>query len=155
MVPAIVSINIQRIHFWHMSYKLLDHATDAIIQVTARDLNEAFSVAGQAVADITLDSRSVGSNEERRIAVTADDLQYLLFNWLEAVIYLLITEGFAINKIIATITKNKQYNLEATAQGEPIDLKKHGFKVEIKAPTFHEMEISQNSNVSMKFLLDL
>ena len=138
-----------------MSYKLLDHATDAIIQVTAKDLDEAFSVAGQAVADITLDSKLVGSTEEKRIAVSADDLRYLLFNWLEAVIYLLITEGFAISKISAKVTKNKDYNIEATAVGEPIDLKKHGFKVEIKAPTFHEMEITQNNNVSMKFLLDL
>ena len=36
-----------------MSYKLLDHATDAIIEVKAKDLDEAFTVAGQAVADIT------------------------------------------------------------------------------------------------------
>ena len=138
-----------------MSYKLLDHATDAIIQVTAKDLNEAFSVAGQSVADITLDSKSVMPKEKRRIAVSADNLCHLLFNWLEAVIFLLITEGFAISKITASVTKNGQYSIEATAYGEPIDLKKHGFKVEIKAPTFHEMKIVQNNNVSMKFLLDL
>ena len=107
------------------------------------------------MADITLDSKAVENSEEKRIAVSADDLQYLLFNWLEAVIYLLITEGFAISKITAKITKNKEYNIEAIAVGEPIDLKKHGFKVEIKAPTFHEMKITQGNNVSMKFLLDL
>ncbi len=138
-----------------MSYKLLDHATDAIIKVTAKDIDEAFTVAGQSVADITLDSKAVLNKEERRIAVSAEDLRYLLYNWLEAVIYLLITEGFAISEIKAKVEKTKQYNIEATAYGEPIDLKKHGFKVEIKAPTFHEMEINQNGGVEMKFLLDL
>jgi len=138
-----------------MSYELLDHATDAIIKVTAKDIDEAFTVAGQSVADITLDSKAVLNKEERRIAVSAEDLRYLLYNWLEAVIYLLITEGFAISKIKATVDKKEQYTIEATAYGEPIDLKKHGFKVEIKAPTFHEMEINQNGKVVMKFLLDL
>ena len=138
-----------------MSYKLLDHATDAIIRVSAKDIDEAFTVAGQSVADITLDSKAVLIKEERRIAVSAEDLRYLLYNWLEAVIYLLITEGFAISKIKAKVHKDEQYNIEATAYGEPIDLKKHGFKVEIKAPTFHEMEIDHNGIVIMKFLLDL
>jgi len=138
-----------------MSYKLLDHATDAIIEVTAKDLDEAFSVAGQSVADITLDTKSVSEKEEWRIAVSGEDLRYLLYNWLEAVIYQLITDGFAIARVVAKVRIDSEYSIEATAFGEPIDLKKHGFKVEIKAPTFHEMEIIQADNVKMKFLLDL
>lgn len=138
-----------------MSYKLLDHATDAIIEVTAKDLDEAFSVAGQSVADITLDTKSVSEKEEWRIAVSGEDLCYLLYNWLEAVIYQLITDGFAIARVVAKVSKDSGYSIEAKTFGEPIDLKKHGFKVEIKAPTFHEMEITQAENVKMKFLLDL
>jgi len=34
-------------------------------------------------------------------------------------------------------------------------LRKHDFKVEIKSPTFHEMEIEQKDKVIMKYLLDL
>ena len=138
-----------------LSYKLLDHATDAVIEVTAASLDEAFRIAGQAVADITLDTKAVTEKDERRIAVSGERLDYLLFNWLEAVIYQIITEGFAISRISSTISKNTKYNIEATVFGEPIDLKKHGFKVEIKAPTFHEMEIKQSDNVTMRFLLDL
>jgi len=39
--------------------------------------------------------------------------------------------------------------------GEPIELSKHKFKVEIKAPTFHEMEIKEDGKIKMKFLMDL
>ena len=138
-----------------LSYKLLDHVTDAIIEVKASDLNEAFKVAGQAVTDITLDSRSVTEKEERIISVSGENLDYLLLNWLEAVIYQLITEGFAIARISSKVSKNSEYSIEATVYGEPIDLKKHGFKVEIKAPTFHEMEIDESDGVRLKFLLDL
>ncbi len=138
-----------------MSYKLLDHATDAIIEVTASDLPEAFLIAANSVVETTLDRNTVEEKEEMVIKVQGKDLRYLLFNWLEAVIYQLITDGFAIKRIQLDLQKNEEYEISATTYGEPIDLKKHNFKVEIKAPTFHEMEISEGNEVKMKFLLDL
>ena len=53
------------------------------------------------------------------------------------------------------IEKNKDYHIKAKAFGEPLDFKKHNFKVEIKAPTFYDMQIKQESGVFMRFLLDL
>ncbi len=138
-----------------MSYKLLDHATDAIIEVTASDLPEAFLTAANSVVETTLDRNTVEEKEEMVIKVQGKDLRYLLFNWLEAVIYQLITDGFAIKRIQLDLKKNEEYEISATSYGEPIDLKKHNFKVEIKAPTFHEMEILEGKEVKMKFLLDL
>jgi len=138
-----------------MSYKLLDHATDAVIEITASNLKEAFVVAGQSVVDITLDSEKVEEKEQRTFKVTGKDLRYLLFNWLEEVNYQLITEGFAIRRFSLDISKNSEYKLNATAYGEPLDLQKHHFRVEIKAPTFHEMEINEGKQVVMRFLLDL
>ena len=138
-----------------MSYKLLDHATDAVIEITASNLKEAFVVAGQSVVDITLDPEKVEEKEQRMLKVTGKDLRYLLFNWLEEVNYQLITEGFAIHRFVLDISKNSEYKLNATAYGEPLDLQKHHFRVEIKAPTFHEMEITEGKQVVMRFLLDL
>jgi SHS2 domain-containing protein len=138
-----------------MSYKLLEHATDAVIEITASSLKEAFVVAGQSVVEITLDSEKVEEREQRVLKVVGKDLRYLLFNWLEEVNYQLITEGFAIHRFSVDISKNSEYKLNATAYGEPLDLQKHRFRVEIKAPTFHEMEISEGKEVVMRFLLDL
>ena len=138
-----------------MSYKLLDHTTDAFIEVTASNLSEAFLTAANAVIETTLDRETIEEKEEMVIKVGGKDLRYLLFNWLEAVIYQLITEGFAIKRMKLDLKKTDVYEISATTYGEPIDLKKHNFKVEIKAPTFHEMEISENGQVKMKFLLDL
>lgn len=138
-----------------MSYKLLEHATDAFIEVTASDLKEAFIQAGNSVVETTIDRSLVKENEKKKISVTGKEIRYLLFDWLEEVIYQLITEGFAIHRFELDIKKNKEYKLEATAFGEPIDLQKHHFKVEIKAPTFHLMEISEGKEVKMRFLLDL
>ena len=138
-----------------MSYKVLDHATDAFIEVTASSLTEAFKVAGDSVVDIILDNSKIEEKKERNIVVKGKDLNYLLYNWLEDLIYLIITEGFAIKKLDITLEKNEEYTISAQIFGEDIDIKKHGFKVEIKSPTFHEMEIKQEKLVTMRFLLDL
>jgi SHS2 domain-containing protein len=133
----------------------LDHATDAFIEVTASTLNEAFTVAAQSVVDITLDRNTIQEKEQKTLTVSAHDLRYLLFNWLEEVNYHIITEGFAIARFTLKISKNPPYRLSATAYGEPINLKKHHFKIEIKAPTFHLMDIKKNDGITMRFLLDL
>ena len=138
-----------------MSYKFLDHATDAIIEVTAKDLKEAFSVTADAVINLTLDQDKVEEKEEKEFSAQGKDLSYLLFSWLEEITFVLITEGFAIKRIEFDIQKNEGYKIIAKAYGEPLDLHKHNFKVEIKAPTFYDMEIKEDKGVLMRFLLDL
>ena len=50
-----------------MSYKFLDHATDAIIEINAKDLKEAFSVAADAVINLTLDQDKVEEKESKNL----------------------------------------------------------------------------------------
>lgn len=138
-----------------MSYRLLEHATDAIIELKADTLQDAITIAGNAIVDITINADLVKENDECEFSAQGKDLRYLLFSWLEEVIYVLITRGFAIKKLHPVITKDDGYKITCKATGEPIDLSKHGFKIEIKAPTFHDMEIIENDGVYMRFLLDL
>ncbi len=99
---------ISKISKIRLSYKFLDHATDAIIEVTAKDLKEAFLVAADAVIDLTLDKNKVEEKEEREFTAQGKDLRYLLFSWLEEVTFVLITEGFAIRKIDIEIQQNNR-----------------------------------------------
>lgn len=138
-----------------MSYKFLDHATDAFVEVTAKDLKEAFALTADAVINITIDQDKVEELDEKEFSANGKDLRYLLFSWLEEITFVLITEGFAIRRIEFDISENNGYLINAKAFGEALDLKKHNFKVEIKAPTFYEMKIEQNDGVFMRFLLDL
>jgi len=138
-----------------LSYKFLDHSTDAIIEINAKDLKEAFSTAADAVINLTLDQDKVEEIETKEFVSQGKDLYYLLFSWLEEIPFILITEGFAIKRLEFDIEKNETYKIQAKAFGENLDLKKHNFKVEIKAPTFYEMIIKNEDTVYMKFLLDL
>ncbi len=138
-----------------MGYRFLEHATDAVIEVEAPTLEEAFQAAGDAVVETTLNPDAVDGTETREFFAEGKDLRYLLFSWLEEVVYLLITDGFAVKRLEPRISQSEKMRITCRATGEPIDLSRHGFKVEIKAPTFHDMEIKQNGGVYMRFLLDL
>ncbi|PIW33104.1 MAG: protein archease [Nitrosopumilales archaeon CG15_BIG_FIL_POST_REV_8_21_14_020_37_12] len=138
-----------------MSYNFLDHATDAIIEIRAKDLKEAFTVTANAIINITLDQEKVEEMSQKEIVAKGKDLRYLLFSWLEEIVFVLITEGFAISRVDLDISEDDDYTINAIAYGEPLDFSKHNFKVEIKAPTFYDMEIRENNEVYMRFLLDL
>ena len=138
-----------------MSYKTLEHATDAIIEVTADNLKNAFKIAGISVIETILDISKVEEKESKQIIVKGKDLKYLLYNWLEEIIILTITDGFAGKRILLEISEEDEWKIIAEIFGEDVNLSKHGFKVEIKSPTFHDMRIEQNGNVVMRYLLDL
>ena len=83
------------------------------------------------------------------------NLLNLLYNWLEEIVTITITDGFAIRNFSVIIKKNKEYQIISNISGEKLDIKKHNFKVEIKSPTFHLMEIEENDEITMRYLLDL
>ena len=138
-----------------MSYKYLEHATDALIEVNAKTLEDAFSVAGKSVVETIIDSNNIQEIEEKNIEVKGRNLLNLLYNWLEEIVTITITDGFAIKNFSVNIKKNKEYQIVSKISGEKLDLKKHNFKVEIKSPTFHLMEINENDEITMRYLLDL
>ena len=146
---------IAEIHKKSMSYKYLEHSTDAFIEVKAKTLEEAFSVAGKSVVETIIDSSNIQEIEEKNINVKGRNLLNLLYNWLEEIVTITITDGFAIRNFSVNIKKNKEYQIVSKVSGEKLDLKKHNFKVEIKSPTFHLMEINENDEITMRYLLDL
>ena len=138
-----------------MSYRHLEHSTDAIIEVTAPNLTTAFEVAGKSVVETIIDPSKIEEKIVKRVSITGKDLRYLLYNWLEEVIILTITDGFAAKRILVKIESNHEYKIQAEFFGEEIDIKKHGFRVEIKSPTFHEMDIQDGEQITLRYVLDL
>ena len=146
---------IAEIHKKSMSYKYLEHSTDAFIEVRAKNLEEAFSVAGKSVVETIIDSNNIQEIEEKNIKVKGRNLLNLLYNWLEEIVTITIADGFAIRNFSVNIKKIKEYQIISNISGEKLDIKKHNFKVEIKSPTFHLMEIEENDEITMRYLLDL
>ena len=146
---------ITEIHRNNMSYKYLEHSTDAFIEVKAKTMEEAFLVAGKSVVETIIDSKNIQEIEEKDVKVVGENIHNLLYNWLEEIVIITITDGFAIKNFSVNIKKNKEYQIISKISGEKLNLKKHNYKIEIKSPTFHLMEINENDGVLMRYLLDL
>ena len=136
-------------------YKNLDHMTDLLIEVKNETLELCFADAALAVMEASYNPQKVVIRGSRHITVDEKDLDYLLFEWLEDIVMLIITDGFA-PKVLSLKLDKKACTIDATFYGEEFDMEKHEFRVEIKAATLHEMEIREDKNGAyMKFLMDL
>ena len=139
-------------------YRFLDHMTDAVIEAYGTTLEEVFENAAKALCDTMIDLKTVRPKREIKLSAKGNDLYSLLFDWLDRVMLLLVADGIAMSQFSVKIKKrhNNSYLLEGTARGEPLELDRHRYKVEIKAVTYHEMEIKQEKGmITAKFLLDL
>lgn len=137
--------------------------TDAVIEAYGRTLAEAFENSAYGLVNTMFDLNKVSPKHEIKIGANGYDLESLLYDWLEKVLLTLLLENIIISVFKVKIyqnddnnNKDNSYFLSCTAMGEYLNLKKHHYKVEIKAVTYHEMEIIQENNkVTTRFLLDL
>jgi SHS2 domain-containing protein len=138
-------------------YRFLDHMTDAIIEAYGTTLEEAFENAAKALCDTMIELKTVKPKREIKFSIKGNDLYSLLFDWLDKVMLLLVADGIAMSQFFVEIKQhNNGYLLEGAARGEPLELDRHRYKVEIKAVTYHEMEIKQDKGIiTLRFLLDL
>jgi len=106
-----------------MSYKNLEHSTDALIEVRASNLTEAFEVAGKSVIQTIMDDSKIDEKTQKNIVVNGKNLHYLLYNWIEELIILTITDGFA-TKRFSIVVEKEPFLIKAELFGEQIDIKK-------------------------------
>ena len=138
-------------------YRFLEHITDAEIEAYGSTLEKAFENAGKALEDTMVDIKTIRPKSEEHIKVEGKDMQELLYAWLESLIAKQDTDGMVYSKFDCKISRGKNvFTLEATVSGEKFDLKRHEEKTAIKAPTFHQMTINENSiPIKIHFILDL
>jgi SHS2 domain-containing protein len=119
----------------------VDHTADAGIVVTADSRSQLFERAAVGMFTILTEPEKLGQLIRREVEVEGEDLESLMLNWLSELNFLHITErelfgSFKIRHLAETV-------LNAEIGGELMDPAKHVVYTEIKAVTFHELEIHQ------------
>ena len=138
-------------------YEFLPHMTDAYIQATGSTFEEALGNAGKALFDTMCDLNSIFPLNVETVEVTGADEGALLYNWLESLLLKFEIEHKVYSKFEVALTKAPADNLQIKSKvyGETYDKRKHGAKVEVKAVTYHKMEIKRNGVTILRFILDL
>jgi SHS2 domain-containing protein len=123
------------------SFEFIDHTADAGIRVEAATLEDIFETAGFAFTELVTSADSIDCRVERRFQLQEDDIETLLVSWLQELLYLLDTEDLVFGRFQV---KLDNFSLEATAWGEPFDPNIHTMKTEIKAVTYHQLEVAKS-----------
>ncbi len=138
-----------------MSYEYLDQTADIIIRAVGKDLKEAFAQGALGFYDVITNIETIEEVMTQEVKIESEDLESLLFDWINQLIYLFDTELFVANKVkIIKLVKNEKnrYDLEAELKGEVFNLAKHPPESEVKAMTYSFMKVDE---CSIEFTLDL
>ena len=139
-------------------YRVLPHTTDAYIEACGATLEEAFSHAARALFDTLCNINSITESISEEVKLREVNELTLLYDWLENLLLKFELEGKVYSKFNVTSIARDENGLvlNAIISGEMYDKYKHEGKVEVKAVTFHRMEIiSHNSSTVLRFVLDL
>jgi len=130
---------------------------DEFIEANGCTLEEAFESAGMALVDVMIEIDEVDEKIEEIIKVDGWDLKNLLYNWLEELLIKVTSEGKVYSSFDVKIDeKEGSYKLEAKVKGEELNISKHKAKTEVKAVTYHQMDIKHDlEGFTLRFLLDL
>ncbi|MEK6927280.1 MAG: archease [Nanoarchaeota archaeon] len=120
-------------------YEFLEHTADIKIKLYGITLQEIFENSVLAVADYMSEGKKISPNKVKIIDVKGDDVNSLLYNFIEDILYLVDAEGFIPAKASITMRGN---NLHAELYGD--DTKKYTLK-HIKSPTYAEMIVKNDS----------
>jgi len=136
-------------------FEFLDITTaDAAFEAYGKDLNELFSNSALAMFEVMINTEKVGPKIEKEVKVDGNDLESLMFNWLNELLVFYGAENLAFSKFEVEIDE-KNLKLEAKCYGEEIDPEKHEAKTEVKACTYHKMEIKKNEFWKARVILDI
>lgn len=139
-----------------MTFRYLEHTADVGVEVTAPDLPTAFSEAGIALFGIMTDISKFGSQESVGISSSGHDLESLLYSWLEELIYIFDTSGLVLTRIDVGEFSTDPPVIRAVGHGEVFDPSLHGGGTEVKAITYHMMEIkTSGKRCILRYFVDI
>ncbi|WXG43146.1 MAG: archease [Promethearchaeati archaeon SRVP18_Atabeyarchaeia-1] len=140
-----------------MGYRYLEHTADVMIEARGASIGEAFSFGAEAMFNVMLDPSKVDQKMSVKIEVSAEDIEALLYSWLEELLFRFSVDRIAFSAFRFHLVKvGGGLKGMGEARGETYDPKKHGRKTEVKAITYAEMQITEDRDGSrIRFVLDI
>ena len=143
-----------------MPYKFLENVgtADIAFEATGRDLPELFTAAADATMNVMIDNLdAIESREARQIELSNDNVEMLLFDFLQELIYFKDAERLLLRARDTQIDqKGKAYFLKAKVVGERLDDTRHQQRADVKAVTLHDFSVEKfEGGWKARVLLDI
>jgi SHS2 domain-containing protein len=124
-------------------FRVLDHPADIGFEAFGSTREEVFANAARALFHLLLDLDSVEPRTEVAVLVEGSDPASLLVNWLSELLYLNDAEGWLFSEF--EVERLDDRSLAARARGEKFDRTRHRAKLQVKAITYHQLELERTA----------
>jgi SHS2 domain-containing protein len=126
------------------AFEVIDHTADVGIIAYGADIEELFSNAGLALFSLITELESIENRFHLDLEVRGEDIDSLLIEWLNELIYLFDVKHILFGRFdITNFTHNV---LQATCYGENFNAIKHTIKVGVKAATYHMLKFDKSDD---------
>ncbi len=119
-------------------YRFLEHTADIKFKAWGKTPERAFENAALALSEIFSRGEKVSSVSMKRINLEDNDIEGLLYSFIDELIYLLDAEGFLVSKAKIRIEGNK---LKSDVYGD--DALRYPGLEHVKAATYSEMHVKK------------
>ncbi len=120
-------------------YEFINHTADIGIKVRGFSRKEMFENAARAMFDLIVDLDTVETRDQMAIEIRGGELEELLADWLRDLLYRYNGDKYLLKEF--KIEKISPRGLKARVRGEKLDMSRHSLRREIKAVTYHDLEI--------------
>jgi SHS2 domain-containing protein len=118
-----------------MKFKFIEHTADIQFRAYGKSLEEIFRNATEALTKSICEDK-IKNKKKIRISVKGNDLENLLYNYLEELIVLFDSEGFILSKVLKIKIDKKNLKLDCEVVGDSGDYEVYSH---VKAITYNEM----------------
>jgi tRNA nucleotidyltransferase (CCA-adding enzyme) len=124
-------------------WELFPHRADTGVRGFGPDENTAFEQAAMALTAVITDPQRVTPRVAVEITCEAPDIELLLVDWLNALVYEMATRRMLFGRFAVRIEDRR---LHARAWGEPVNVLRHEPAAEVKGATLTELEVSRGTD---------
>ncbi|MFA5066108.1 MAG: archease [Dehalococcoidia bacterium] len=136
-----------------MRYEVIDHTADIGIVAYGSNLNALFSNAAAGMLSLMVKTDTLRHDVTKTISLEAGDSETLLVEWLNELLYIIYTEKLVLCRFDILIDKGQ---LMSRCAGQRLEMKSRRFIREIKAATYHNLEIvAKDGEYSARIIFDI
>lgn len=140
-----------------MPFEFFDVTADIGYRAYGDTLNQAFENAGLALFEVITDTSVLKLSIKKTISLKSEDKKALLFDWLNELIFLHDAEYLVFSCFQVDISGDESngYQLDAVVWGEEFEQSQHESRDEVKAVTYHLMEIEKDDGYRIQVIVDV
>jgi SHS2 domain-containing protein len=137
-----------------MPYRYLEHTADAGLSATGRSLAEVFASAAEGLAALLCDPETINPSSSIDVEASAPELESLMVEWLSEINYRFEVDRFAFRSF--EVTEVSETQVKGTGHGERIDPSRHVIGAQVKAITYHQLEVKRTGDGwSARIIVDI